>query len=67
MAKIIEFRFLGTDETITATIEGKTKAEADANAIRTLAEGDRSAAYTIGRTARAGETRTLPTLRDAIS
>lgn len=65
--RMITFRYLGTDETRTATIEGNTKAEAEGNAIRTLAEGDRSATFSIGRKARAGEARTLPNLRDAMN
>ena len=65
--RIITFRVLGTEDTITATVEGRTKAEADGNAIRILAEADRSTAYEIGRPARAGEARSLPTLTEALT
>lgn len=65
--RIITFRFLDTETEHTAIIDGRTKAEADANAIRIFAEGDdRSASYEIGRTARAGERRSLPNILDAI-
>lgn len=66
--RIITFRFLGETTERTAIVDGRTKTEADANAIRIFAEAeaDRSASYEIGRTARAGERRSLPNILDAI-
>lgn len=66
--KIVEIRFLGTEQTLRATIDARTIRAAEAIAIAKLAApGNRSAAFKIVGNARKADRDSLPTIDQALA